>query len=183
VRPSLLLLLCVLAPGCVNTERAPVLKVTGFEQGLTRPDGKGGWEIYEKGDNFSLVINGSCTVAGEQKPCMRHAVSFQYESQLESTILRCTATFSEPTDVVDINRKHGHQVKEASGETELRGRQGRVFWHGYSVPDGKTKPHKTSMRCLHDGTEVLTYDFTVTEQPDKSMQPTGKKPRTADRGR
>jgi hypothetical protein len=152
---------------------APALKITKFEQGLTRPDGKGGWEIYQKGDDFKLVINGSCTAAGEQKPCMRHAVSFEYESQLESAIIRCTATFSEPTDVVDVNRRQAGQVKEVSGETELRGRQGRVFWHGYSIPDGNTRPHRTSMRCVHDQAEVLTYQFTVTEQPGSSIQPPG----------
>lgn len=174
MKASLCALLCLLASGCASIGNAPVLKITKFEQGLTRPDGRGGWEIYDKGDDFKLVINGSCIVAGEQKACMRHAVSFEYESPLELTTISCTATFSEPTDVVDVNRRHGAQVKETSGQTELSGRNGSVFWHGYSIPDGNTKPHRTSMRCLHNGVEVLTYQFTVTEQPNHSMQPTGQ---------
>jgi hypothetical protein len=160
--------------------QAPALKISSFEQGLARPDGKGGWEIYEKGNDFQLVVNGVCTVAGEQKPCLRHAVSFQYESRLDSTTLTCTARFSEPSDVVDISAKRGDQVREFSGNTELKGRRGRVFWHGYTIPDGNAVPHRTSMRCVHQGIEVLTYHFTVTEQPNNSMQPTGRKRPAAD---
>jgi hypothetical protein len=175
MRPSLVLIACLLGPGCTSLSQAPALKITSFEQGLARPDGKGGWEIYEKGNDFQLIVNGVCTVAGEQKPCLRHAVSFQYESPLDSTTLTCTARFSEPSDVVDVNAKHGDQVKEFSGNTELRGPRGQVFWHGYTIPDGNTAPHRTSMRCVHQGIEVLTYQFTVTEQPNNSMQPTGRK--------
>jgi hypothetical protein len=36
------------------------------------------------------------------------------------------------------------------------------------------------MRCVHEGIEVLTYQFTVTEQPNNSMQPTGRKRPAAD---
>lgn len=180
MRPSLIIFLCLLGTGCASISKAPALKITNFEQGLTRPDGKGGWEIYEKGNDFRFVINGSCTVAGEQQPCMRHAVSFEYESQLESTTISCTARFSEPSDLVDINRKHGDQVREFSGDTELKERSGRVFWHGYTTPDGNTVPHRTAMRCVHEGVEVLTYQFTVTEQPSNSMQPTGRKQPAAD---
>ncbi len=180
MRRSLVLMLCLLGSACASMSKAPALKITTFDQGLTRPDGKGGWEIYEKGNDFKFVVNGLCTVAGEQKPCMRHAVSFEYESQLHSTTISCTARFSEPTDVVDINAKHGDQVREFSGKTELKGQRGRVFWHGYTLPDGNTAPHRTSMRCVHEGAEVLTYHFTVTEQPNNSTQPTGRKRPAAD---
>lgn len=158
------------------------MKIINFEQGLARADGNGGWEIYEKGNDFTLAVNGVCAVAGEQKPCLRHAVSFEYESRLDSTTITCTARFSEPSDVVDIDAKYGDQVKEVSGTTELRGRHGRVFWHGYTIPDGNAAQHRTSMSCVHEGIEVLTYQLTVTEQPNNSMQPTGRKRPAADCG-
>lgn len=158
---AFLLAVLVLGAGCASSGQAPALKISSFEVGLARPDGKGGWEIYEKGNDFRFVANGTCAVAGEQKPCMRHAVSFLYESASESTTVDCTATFSEAGH--GDGHDHGDHAAEVSGSAELKGRRGRALWAGYTLPDEHA--HRTSVRCTHQGTEVLRYHFTVTGQP------------------
>jgi hypothetical protein len=153
--------LAALLTGCAATGHPPAMKISNLELGLARPDGKGGWEIYEKGNDFPFVANGTCTVGAEQKPCMRHAVSFEYEALSESTTVECTAAFSEVGG--GDGHDHGDHGGEVSGTTELKGRRGKALWPGYAMADGDAGPHRTRVRCTHDGREVLAYEFTVTQ--------------------
>lgn len=150
----------------------PSVKVFNLAQGLARQDPGGSWEIYEKGNNFVFENNGKCTAKGESKPCMWHAVSFEYSATEEITTLECTAAFSSPTDVVDIEALHAANIKSHAFSSELRGRKGKVFWQGYIIRDENPLSRHTSVECRSNGKAVLSYSYSVTEQPNKPLEGT-----------
>jgi hypothetical protein len=91
---------------------------------------------------------------------MRHALSFDYQAASESTRVECTATFSEVGG--GDGHDHGEHGGEVSGSTELKGRRGKAVWPGFTLADGHAGPHRTQVRCTHEGGELLRYEFTVT---------------------
>lgn len=131
-------------------------------------DAAGKWTIYEEGDALVLRTNGSCVAVGRTQPCMWYAVAFDFIAASEKTALQCTSRASEPIDNVTPGKMLAEQTREFTYAAELSGLVGRVVWPGYSIADGK--PSSITMRttCEHNGTKVLTFEFTITEPPDST---------------
>ena len=171
-----LVLLLVLVNACtsISTPESAV-RISNVSQGLARIESSGEWKIYAEGSNFTLQVNGNCVADGKTKPCMWFAVAFDYAADADITILMCKATFSEPTDVVNPKGVITLKAREDTSAVELRGRTGRAFWQGYSIPDGDTKPNTTSVTCEHNGKSVLSYTFTIAEQPNPTVERDARK--------
>jgi hypothetical protein len=148
------------------------VKVFNLSQGLARQEADGKWEIYAPGNNFAYKTNGKCIAKGESKPCMWHAVSFGYSAAEQITTLECTAVFSAPTDVVDPEALRAANTKNHTFTSELHGRSGKVFWQGYIIRDENPLPRHTTVACRSNGKTVLSYSYSVTEQPNKPLEPT-----------
>jgi len=173
MKALLLITVATAISACAATpSRESPVKVFNLAQGLARQDPGGNWEIYAKGNNFVYENNGKCTAKGESKPCMWHAVSFEYSATEETTALECTATFSSPTDVVDPEALRAQNTKNHTFSSELRGRNGKVFWQGYIIRDENPLSRHTTVSCRNNGKTVLSYSYSVTEQPNKPLEGT-----------
>jgi hypothetical protein len=106
---------------------------------------------------------------------MWFGVAFEYATNTDKTVLSCKATFSEPTDVVTPREVVATKVSEDASKIELHGRNGKVFWQGFTIADGNTKPHTTAVICGHGAREVLRYAFTITEQPNSTVETDARK--------
>jgi len=169
-------MLLVLISACASVPApGPTVKVYNVRQGLARVEADGEWKIYAAGDNFLHQVNGNCVAAGKTTPCMWFGVAFEFSADADSAVLTCKATFSEPTDVVTPREVVAAKTSQNTLTVELRGRTGKVFWQGYNIADGTTKPNTTSVICEHGGKEVLRYAFTITEQPNPSVEPAARK--------
>jgi len=168
------LLIALSACATAPDSGAPV-KVYNLRQGLARVDASGNWQIYSEGSDFLHQVNGTCVANGKATPCMWFAVAFEFAASAETTTLSCKGSFSEPTDVVTPKEVVALQATENTSTVELEGRSGKVFWQGYSIADGNTTPHTTSVVCHHAGKEVLRYAFTITEQPNSTVETDARK--------
>jgi hypothetical protein len=176
MRRTLPPLLLALISACASVpDSDSAVKVYNLRQGLARVDASGNWQIYAEGNNFLHQVNGSCVANGKATPCMWFAVAFEFSASAETTVLSCKGSFSEPTDVVTPKEVVAQQATENTGTIELQGSSGKVFWQGYSIADGNTKPHTTSVICRHAGKEVLRYAFTITEQPNSTVETDARK--------
>lgn len=168
-----LISLILMVSACTGVETSePPVKVFNLSQGLARQDSNGKWEIYEEGSHFVFQTNGQCIANGESKPCMWHAVSFEYTAAAEATGLECSAVFSAPIDVVDPEAIRARKTKKHTFTTELRGLTGKVFWQGYIIRDEDPLSGDTSVSCRNNGKRVLSYSYSITEQPNKPLEPT-----------
>ena len=173
VKTLLLLLVAATIPACAAApSRESPVKVFNLSQGLARQDPGGNWEIYRKGNNFVYENNGKCIAKGESKPCMWHAVAFEYSAAEEVTTLECTATFSSPTDVVDPEALRAANTKNHTFSSVLHGRSGKVFWQGYIIRDERPLSRHTTVACRSNGKTVVSYSYSVTEQPNKPLEGT-----------
>jgi hypothetical protein len=175
-RTSLFALLLVLVSACASIEKlGSAVRISNVSQGLARIESSGEWKIYAEGSNFKHEVNGNCVADGKTTPCMWFAVAFDYSADADIAVLTCKGTFSEPTDVVTPKEVIALKAREHTSEVELRGRTGRAFWQGYSIADGDTKPNTTSVTCEHNGKSVLSYEFTITEQPNPTVERDARK--------
>lgn len=169
-------LLIALISACASlSDSERPMNVYNLRQGLARVGASGEWQIYAEGSDLTYQVNGSCVANSNPTPCMWFAATFEFSAIDETTVLSCKGSFSEPTSVVTPKDVVAFQSMENTWTIELHGRSGKVFWQGYSVADGNTKPHTTSVLCYHVGKEVLRYAFTITEQPNSTVETNARK--------
>lgn len=173
MKAAWLIAVAVIVSACVAIpDNRPAVSVFNFSQGLARQDSTSKWEIYAEGNDFVYETNGKCIANGESKPCMWHAVAFEFIAEAEITTLECMAVFSKPTDVADPEALRAVQATNHTFAAELRGRTGRVFWHGYIIRDENPTLGNTSVTCRNNGKKVLSYSYSTTDQPSKLLEPT-----------
>ena len=137
------------------------VQISNFRHGLIEFDASGQPRIYEEGHFFPYKVNGTCTAAGKQVPCLWRGIEFSYESPDEVTTFDCVSTSNQPRTCVNPREVTATDTKTCEWKFSVPGRRGRYIGPGYTFDIGPKALHTTTV-CTNKGREVLRWQVGLT---------------------
>jgi hypothetical protein len=149
--------LILIITGCTASSPNEV-EISSFVQGLMRKNANGAWRVYEQGSEFRYHINGRCSADNILYDCMWYGIEFDFQSPAETTLLKCFAQMSGPTDIFTYKAQEAKAVSEFQFELTLSGREGHMSNPAYTIGESRGL---TQVTCSHSEKIVLRYDFNI----------------------
>jgi hypothetical protein len=174
--PFVVLTAVLLAACAIKPTEQEMVRVTAFSQRLIGPGPKGEPQIYEKGNEFTYQVNGTCIANGQKMPCMSHGFELSFEAPDDLSILNCSTQSSRPIGVADPTSLQGSNVSTFNWTLKLEGRSGRIVNPRYAIqrPGAQSQKYHSATRCLYEDQEALKFEFTILVPPNNALQLTQK---------